>query len=223
VKQKEQLMSTRKMIISVLVLLLVTTLAGVLHWNGLPDPMASHWDINDQVNGTMPKLWGVFLMPLISLGLFLLFLLIPAIDPLKANIAKFRGAFNLFIAFMTLFLMYVQGLILAWNLGFTHFKMSESLLPAVGLLFILIGFMIRKAKRNFFIGIRTPWTLSSDKVWDETHRVGSILFIASGVLALTGVFFGGATAFLLILIPLMVSTIFLVVYSYVLYQAEMKA
>jgi uncharacterized membrane protein len=171
----------------------------------------------------MPKLWGVFLMPLISLGLFLLFLLIPAIDPLKANIAKFRGAFNLFIAFMTLFLMYVQGLILAWNLGFTHFKMSESLLPAVGLLFILIGFMIRKAKRNFFIGIRTPWTLSSDKVWDETHRVGSILFIASGVLALTGVFFGGATAFLLILIPLMVSTIFLVVYSYVLYQAEMKA
>lgn len=216
-------MSTRKMIVSVLVLLLVTTLAGVLHWNGLPDPMASHWGINDQVNGTMPKFWGVFLMPLISLGLFLLFLLIPAIDPLKANIAKFRGEFNLFIAFMTLFLMYVQGLMLAWNLGFTHFKMSESLLPAVGLLFILIGFMIRKAKRNFFIGIRTPWTLSSDKVWDETHRVGSILFIASGVLALIGVFFGGVTAFLLIIIPLMASTIFLVIYSYVLYQAETKA
>jgi uncharacterized membrane protein len=215
-------MSTRKMIVSVLVLLLVTTLAGVLHWNGLPDPMASHWGINDQVNGTMSKFWGVFLMPLISLGLFLLFLLIPAIDPLKANIAKFRGAFNLFIAFMTLFLMYVQGLTLAWNLGFTHFKMSESLLPAVGLLFILIGFMIRKAKRNFFIGIRTPWTLSSDKVWDETHRVGSILFIASGVLALIGVFFGGGMAFLLILVPLLVSTVFLVIYSYVLYQREMK-
>ena len=194
-------MSTRKMIVSVLVLLLVTTLAGVLHWNGLPDPMASHWGINDQVNGTMPKFWGVFLMPLISLGLFLLFLLIPVIDPLKANIAKFRGAFNLFIAFMTLFLMYVQGLTLAWNLGFTHFKMSESLLPAIGLLFILIGLMIRKAKRNFFIGIRTPWTLSSDKVWDETHRVGSILFIASGILALVGVLFGGVIAFLLNLNP----------------------
>ena len=82
-------------------------MAGVLHWNQLPDPMASHWDINDQVNGTMPKFWGVFLLPLISLGLFLLFLLIPAIDPLKANIAKFRDTFNLFIVFMTLFLMYV--------------------------------------------------------------------------------------------------------------------
>jgi len=216
-------MSTRKMIVSVLVLLLVTTLAGVLHWNGLPDPMASHWGINDQVNGTMSKFWGVFLMPLISLGLFLLFLLIPAIDPLKANIAKFRGAFNLFIVFMTLFLMYVQGLTLAWNLGFTHFKMSESLLPAVGLLFILIGFMIRKAKRNFFIGIRTPWTLSSDKVWDETHRVGSILFMVSGALALVGAFFGGEMAFLLILIPVLSSTLFLVIYSYVLYLKETKA
>ena len=93
--------------------------------------MASHWDINDQVNGTMPKLWGVFLMPLISLGLFLLFLLIPAIDPLKANIAKFRGAFNLFIAFMTLFLMYVQGLILAWNL-WLHSPQDERIAPACG-------------------------------------------------------------------------------------------
>jgi len=216
-------MSTRKMIVSVLVLLLVTTLAGVLHWNGLPDPMASHWGINDQVNGTMPKFWGVFLVPLISLGLFLLFLLIPAIDPLKANIAKFRDAFNLFMAFITLFLMYVQGLTLAWNLGFTHFKMSTSLMPALGLLFILVGYMIRKAKRNFFIGIRTPWTLSSDKVWDETHRVGSWLFIGSGVLAILGSFFGGMTAFWFLFVPLIGSAVFLVIYSYVLYQKEMKA
>ena len=216
-------MSTRKMIVSVLVLLLVTTLAGVLHWNGLPDPMASHWGINDQVNGTMPKFWGVFLMPLISLGLFLLFLLIPAIDPLKANIAKFRDTFNLFIAFMVLFLIYVQGLTLAWNLGFTNFKMSTSLMPALGLLFILVGFMIRKAKRNFFIGIRTPWTLSNDKVWDETHRVGSWLFMGSGVLAIIGSFFGGMTAFWFLFAPLIGSAIFLVIYSYLLYQQETKA
>ena len=202
-------MSTRMTLVIVLVLLLVSALAGVLLWNRLPDPMASHWDINDQVNGTMPKFWGVFLTPLISLGMFLLFLLIPAIDPLKANIAKFRDAFNLFIAFMVLFLIYVQGLTLAWNLGFTHFKMSTSLMPALGLLFILIGFMIRKAKRNFFIGIRTPWTLSSDKVWDETHRVGRWLFMGSGVLAILGSFFGGMTAFWFLFVPLIGSAIFL--------------
>ena len=103
-------MSTRKTVVIVLALVLVSTLAGVLHWNQLPDLMASHWDINDQVTGTMPKFWGVFLMPLISLGMLLLFLLIPEIDPLKVNIAKFRDLFNLFIVFMTLFLMYVYGL-----------------------------------------------------------------------------------------------------------------
>jgi uncharacterized membrane protein len=216
-------MSTRKTIVIVLVLVLVSTFAALVHWNQFPDPMASHWDINDQVNGTMPKFWGVFLMPLISLMMFALFLLIPEIDPLKANIAKFRDLFNLFIVFMTLFLMYVYGLSLAWNLGFTQFKMGESLLPATGLLFILIGYILRRAKRNFFIGIRTPWTLSSDKVWDETHRVGSGLFILSGIFALIGVFFGSITAFLFILIPLMVSTTFLIIYSYVLYRAETNA
>jgi len=216
-------MSTRTTVVIVLVLLLASALAGLLLWNRLPDPMASHWDINDQVNGTMPRFWGVFLMPLISLGMLLLFLLIPAIDPLKGNIARFRGVFNLFIAFIMLFMVYIYGLTLAWNLGFTQFKMSTSLLPAMGLLFILIGIMLRKARRNFFIGIRTPWTLSSDKVWDETHRLGGWLFAGSGLLAILGSFFGGMTAFLFLLIPLIGSTIFLVVYSYLLYVRETRS
>ncbi len=216
-------MSTRTTLGIVVILLIASALAGALLWNRLPDPMASHWNIRDQANGTMPKFWGVFLMPLISLAMLLLFLIIPEIDPLKANIAKFRETFNLFIVFMMLFLTYIYGLTLAWNLGFTHFQMSEMLLPALGLLFILIGFLLRKAKRNFFIGIRTPWTLSSDHVWDETHRVGSVLFIISGVLALIGSLFGNLIALLLILVPLIGSVVFLVIYSYLLYAQETKA
>ena len=142
--------------------------------------MASHWGVNDQVNGTMSRFWGAFLMPLMSLAMLGLFLLIPAIDPLKANIAQFRGPFNLFIVLMIVFLTYVHGLTIAWNLGYTGFQMSTALLPAMGLLFIFVGYMLAKAKRNFFIGIRTPWTLSSDTVWDKTHALGSKLFIASG-------------------------------------------
>ncbi len=216
-------MSTRTTTLLVVILIAAALLAGLLLWNRLPDPMASHWGFNDQVDGRMSKAWGIFLMPLMSLGLFLLFLVIPNIDPLKANIAQFRGMFNLFILFVMLFLVYVYGLTLAWNLGFTHFRMSQSLLPAIGLLFILVGFMLRRAKRNFFIGIRTPWTLSSDKVWDETHRLGSILFIASGLLALVGALLGGSLAFVLIFFPLMGSTLLLVVYSYLLYVQETKS
>lgn len=216
-------MSTRTTTLVVLLMVVAATLVGLLFWNRLPDPMASHWDINDQVNGYIPKFWGVFMLPLITLGMMVLFLVIPSIDPLKANIAQFRGAFNLFIVLIVAFMLYIYGLSLAWNLGYTGFKMSGAMLPALGLLFIFIGFMLRQAKRNFFIGIRTPWTLSSDTVWNETHRIGAVLFMISGVLAFIGGFFGGTAAFWFMFVPIIGSTIFLLVYSYVLYQRETRA
>ena len=204
-------------------MIIAATLAGLFFWNRPPDPMAYHWNVNDQVDGYIAKFWGVFMLPLITLGMFVLFLVIPAIDPLKANIAKFREAFNLFIVLIVAFMMYIHGLMLAWNLGYTGFKMSGAMLPAIGLLFIFVGFMLRQAKRNFFIGIRTPWTLSSDRVWEETHRLGAVLFMISGAFAFIGGLFGGTTAFWLMFIPIMGSTLFLLVYSYVLYRRETKA
>lgn len=216
-------MITRTTTLIVLILIAGAALAGLLLWNQLPDPMASHWNVNDQVDGYMPKVWGVFLMPLVTLGLFVLFLVLPSIDPLKANIAQFRDAFNLFIVLMVAFMLYVHALTLAWSLGYTGFNMSTAMLPAMGLLFVLIGSLLRKAKRNFFIGIRTPWTLSSDTVWDKTHQIGAVLFMASGVLAVIGGLVGGTTAFWMLFIPLIGSTLFLVTYSYVLYRNETRA
>lgn len=216
-------MSTKTTFSIVLTLIAIAVVAGGLLWNQLPDQMASHWNANDQVDGTMSKFWGVFLMPLVALGLFLLFQVIPNIDPHKANIAQFRETFNLFIVFMIIFLLYIHGLTLAWSLGYSNFKMSSAMLPFIGLLFIFIGYLLRKSKRNFFIGIRTPWTLSSDSVWDKTHQLGSILFILSGAFAAAGAFFGGMTSFWLMFVPLSGSTIFLVVYSYLLYRSETRA
>jgi len=216
-------MSTKSTIITSAILITIAIAAGVLLWNQLPAQMASHWDINDQVNGYMPKFWGVFLMPLITSGMLILFLVVPGMDPLKANIAQFRESFNLFIVLIVTFMLYIHGLTLAWSLGFTNFKMSTAMLPFMGVLFIAIGFILKKAKRNFFIGIRTPWTLSSDSVWDKTHQLGSVLFMASGVLAVIGGFFGGMVAFWMMFIPLIGSSLLLVIYSYVLYRAETKA
>lgn len=216
-------MKTSTTSIIVLTLIAIAVIAGALLWNQLPDQMASHWNANDEVNDTMPKFWGVFLMPLVVLGMFGLFIAVPNIDPLKANIAQFRGLFNLFIVLITVFMLYIQGLTLAWSLGYQSFKMSNAMLPFLGILFMFIGYMLRQAKRNFFIGIRTPWTLSSDTVWDKTHQLGSVLFVASGALAFIGSFFGGMTAFWLLFIPLIGSTVFLVIYSYVLYRNETKA
>ena len=216
-------MTTRTTTIIVLILIAAATIAGLLLWDQFPEQMASHWNENDQVDGYMPKFWGVFLMPLVTLGMFLLFLVIPNIDPLKANIAQFRDTFNLFVTFIIGFMIYVHALTLLWNLGYTNFKLSQAMLPAMGLLFIVIGSLLRKAKRNFFIGIRTPWTLSSDYVWDKTHQLGAVLFTVSGVLAVIGGFFGGMIAFWFLFVPMISSTIFVLVYSYILYQKEIKA
>jgi len=215
-------MTTKTTTIITLILIALALLAGMALWNQLPEQMASHWDSNDQVNGYVSKFWGVFLMPLITLGMLVLFLVLPGMDPLKANIAQFRESFNLFIVLIVAFMLYTHGLTLAWSLGYQDFKMSAAMLPFMGVLFIAIGFMLRKAKRNFFIGIRTPWTLSSDSVWDKTHQVGSVLFMVSGAMAIIGGFFGGTSAFWLMFAPLIGSSLFLVVYSYVLYRGETK-
>jgi len=216
-------MSTKLTLILALALIAIAAIAGVALWDKLPEQTASHWNVNNEVDGTMPKFWGALLMPLVTLGMLALFIIFPNIDPLKANIAQFRKTFNLFILFIVAFMLYIHGLTLAWNLGYQNFKMSAAMLPVIGVLFIFIGFMLRKAKRNFFIGIRTPWTLSSDTVWDKTHQLGSTLFMLSGAFAVIGTFFGGTTAFLLALVPLIGSTLFLVIYSYALYRRETKA
>lgn len=215
-------MTTKLTSIITLSLISIALIAGLMFWNQMPEQMASHWNVNDQVDGYISKFWGVFLMPLVTLGMFALFLAVPNIDPLKANIAQFRETFNIFIALIVAFMLYIHGLTLAWSLGYQDFKMSAAMLPFMGILFIAIGYLLRQAKRNFFIGIRTPWTLSSDTVWEKTHQLGSVLFMLSGAFAIAGGFFGGITAFWLMFVPLIGSSLFLVVYSYVLYRNETK-
>lgn len=215
-------MTARTAFLISLALTAAALLAGLLLWERLPDAMASHWNVRDEADGFMPKFWGVVLLPLVSAALLALLFLLPQTDPLKANLAQFRGTYHLFVVCVAVFMSGIHGLTLAWNLGF-RFAMSSAVMPMLGLLFFVVGYLLRETKRNFFVGIRTPWTLSSDAVWEKTHRLGAVLFMASGALALLGGFFGGTTALALLLLPSLGSALFLTVYSYVLYRRETRA
>lgn len=184
----------------------------------MPAMMASHWDFSGQVNGYMPKFWGLFLLPVMSLFLFGLFLLIPKIDPLKANVAKFQTYFDGFILVFEIFFLYIYLLTIFWSLGY-RFDMTAAMMPALAMLFYYLGIMIGKAERNFFIGIRTPWTLSSDSVWKKTHAKGGKLFKAAAVLTALGFFFP-AYAFILMFVPIISISIYLTVYSYFEFKKE---
>lgn len=202
-------------------ILFVVTLSfalGYYFYPLMPQNMASHWGVGGDVNGYMPKFWGLFLMPVITLAMWLMFLLIPTIDPKKSNIDKFRGYFDGFIAAIILFLFYIYCLTMAWNLGW-RFDMGRALSPALAILFYCAGILIEKARPNWFIGIRTPWTLSSDVVWQKTHQLGAKLFKICAVLALGGLAFPGL-AFYLVFAPVIFSALYLFVYSYFAYKRE---
>jgi len=156
----------------------------------------------------------------VLLGIALLFFVIPRVDPLRDNIQKFRGHYEGFMIVLILFMIAIELQILLWGIGT---KISPNLVLPIGVGFLIFyaGILIGHAKRNWFIGIRTPWTLSSDAVWDETHRVGSTLFIASGLIALLGIPFP-KYALWLVLGPILASTVFLLFYSYFLYQKEIN-
>lgn len=186
----------------------------------LPESIASHWNAQGQVDGYMPKFWGLFLMPIISACLLLLFLFIPNIDPLKANIQEFRRYYDGFIVLMMLFLLYLYLLTIFWNLG-VRFNMTQVLATAFGLLFYYLGILIEHSRRNWFIGIRTPWTMSSDEVWEKTHRIGGKLFKIAGAFALFGVLLPEYAIFIMI-VPILLASVYTVVYSYYAYRQIAK-
>jgi uncharacterized membrane protein len=184
----------------------------------MPERMASHWNERGQVDDYMTKFWGLFLMPFISIGLFLLFILIPKIDPLKTNIEKFKKYYDTFIMSIILFLFYIYLLTILWNVGI-KFDMVQFLTPALGILFYYCGVLIQNTKRNWFIGIRTPWTLSSERVWEKTHSIGGKLFKIAGIIAFLGILFRNYSLFF-VLVPIILVAIYTVIYSYLEYQKE---
>ncbi len=191
---------------------------GAYFYGQMPDRMASHWSFQGEPDGHMSKFWALFLMPMVSVFLFLLLLVAPKIDPLKRNIEEFRRYFDAFVVLIITFLFYIYLLTLFWNLGY-RFDMGQLMAPAMGVLFYACGILIKNAKRNWFIGIRTPWTLSSDSVWRKTHKLGAGLFKASGLIAFLGILLP-QYSFYFIMGPVLFSATFAIVYSYLQYRKE---
>jgi uncharacterized membrane protein len=197
-------------------LVMASLAVGVYVYPNVPDRMPSHWNAAGQVDGYMPKLLALFLIPFGSLVMLGLFLLIPRVDPLRKNIEGFRGYYDGFVALLTFYLLYIQCLSIASALGY-GLNMSQFLVPAASVLFIYLGVLLGKAKKNWFIGIRTPWTLSDERVWNETHRIGGKILILAGLVTLLGAVFP-EFALALILAPLISVTIYTTYYSYHLYK-----
>lgn len=193
-------------------------IASALLYPSLPAQMATHWNASGSVNGYQNRFWGAFLLPLIMIGIAALLLVIPRIDPLRANIAAFRGSYDALIIAITAFIAITHAQILTWNLGY-HISPNTTLPVGIAILFCFVAYVLRHAKRNWFIGVRTPWTLSSDAVWDSTNTQASWLFWIAAVIALAGLVWPRLAVFFII-VPAIAIAIYVMVYSYVRYQRE---
>ncbi len=211
-------MKTKTTWIVLAIIAAASLVMGLAVYGMLPEQVASHWNAQGEADGYSSALSGVLFLPAILVGMALLMMFIPAIDPLKENIAAFREDYNSMIVGMAGFMLYLHILTLLWNLN-VEFKMNSLLAPGFGGLFFLIGEMIGKARRNFFIGVRTPWTLSSDRVWQRTHERASVGYKAAGALTLLAIPFS-QWAMLFMLVPVLGVSLYVVVYSYFEFQNE---
>lgn len=209
-----------------IIVLVLTVILGLVIGNDLPDDVKipTHWNAHGEADSWAGKTLGLTLLPGISLVMLLFFMFFPWFSPRYSEQAKrFDRILPTLAAILTLILsaMYLLSLMVAGN---AEFNGSELLWVIIGILFILLGNLMPKLPSSFFIGIRTPWTLSSEEVWRKTHRTGGKAFVTGGVFfVLAGVignFIG--LGIILFYIILGLTVIYPIAYSYIAYRKLIK-
>ena len=200
-----------------LLLLAASWVIAVYFYRHFPALVATHWDSSGRVNGYMGRTGGAFFLPVLLSGMYALFLVLPALDPRRQRYESFAPVYHVFkaaILGILLLLFIASGM---YNLGYAvNIATITPLL--IGLLFIILGNYMGKIKRNWFIGIRTPWTMSSEDVWNKTHRMGGYLMVACGLLMLAVPLVPGKAGFLLVMGAVLTFALATTAYSYLVYR-----
>jgi uncharacterized membrane protein len=206
----------KKILIIAFIAVIASFAAGAIFYNQMPGQMITHWNAYGVPDGFSPKIIGMFAIPATSLVIILILLGVFYLDPLKNNIKKFINYYYGIILAVVIFLFYIEILTIVSNLN-REFNLVLFLVPALAALFYYIGIVVSKAKRNWVVGIRTPWTLSSDYVWDKTHKLSGILFKISAIITLLSLI-SAKYALMFTLTPLILTALISIVYSYIIYS-----
>jgi uncharacterized membrane protein len=205
----------RKIVLTAAVLALLATALSVAFYDRLPDPVPTHFDMAGTPNGFTPKPFGAFILPFLIAVLGLILSVLPAISPRGYTLEAFRRVFEI-VSITILAVIFVIGIVaLLQALGWRP-PLDRVIDPLIGVILIVIGNFMGKLRRNFFIGIRTPWTLADEEVWYRTHRFGGPLFVIAGIVLMAAPFFGAGVTF--VLPVLLLAALIPVVYSYVIYR-----
>jgi len=200
-------------------LLAGTVVFSLVVYSRLPERVPVHWGLSGEPDRYGSRLEGAFLVPAIMTVVLVLMRWLPSVDPRRANIEKFRDSYDLMVLVVMAFMAVIHVLVLGVSLGWPV-NITTVVLAGVGLLFVILGNMLPRARSNFMFGIRTPWTLSSDSVWARTHRVGGYAMVAGGLVTIAAAFVGQPWGIAIAFTSLMVGGLAPIVYSYILWSRE---
>lgn len=197
-----------------LVLIVCAFLLTIVFYNKLPDSIPIHWNVSGEIDGYGSKIFGVFMAPVIMIFTWIVMKYFPKIDPKKNNYKKFEKSYSIIVNLLITFFLILHVVILLAAMGY-EVSIDKIVPLIVGILFIVIGNYLPKSKRNYFYGIKTPWTLSSDVSWRKTHRLGGKLFIISGgTVILSSFFLEGKVKIVIVIAAIFVTVIVLLIGSY---------
>jgi len=198
-------------------LFLTSIIIWLLSYANLPAEIPRQWDFSGQISNYSSKLLLFLLLHGVMLGVYLLLLAAPKIDPKKTNYAYFRkGYYMMLNSILTLFFAINMGLL---YVGLGNTLAVHSLVgPLIGMLFIVIGNYMPQIKPNYFIGIRLPWTLANEIVWRKTHQLGGKMFFLGGIILLFLFFLTGIWAGVVIGTAFMIAIVVPIIYSYLIFN-----
>ncbi|PFF05446.1 hypothetical protein CN315_24050 [Bacillus cereus] len=209
----------RKHLVAI-ILIFITGLAWAYAWPNLPDAMAVHWG-TEGVNGYASKFNAMLLLLGIMIFTYVLLTITPKIDPKKKNYDKFSKGYMIINYSVVVLLFLVNMLVIGVGLGY-DIPMNSTPLILVGLLFIVIGNYLPQCKPNYFVGIKTPWTLSNEEVWRKTHRFSGKVFVVLGIIMILSVFVPVMWKSF-VMVGIIIGAVGLTMgYSYVAYKKELK-
>lgn len=201
----------------IIILILLPFIILPFIWNELPGQIPIHWNIRGQADGFAPKGWGAFVLPFTGIFLYILLLLIPYIDPKKRldPNQKPLPAIRFFFAIFTTALFaitIVETFHSSTNMNFFVFLL-------VTLIFLVFGNYMATIKPNYFIGVRTPWTLEDPGIWKKTHKLTGKLWTTASLVLILLLFLLPTDLFFYFFIGIViVISLYPVVYSYLLYR-----
>jgi uncharacterized membrane protein len=194
----------------------LTVLVSVLASPEMPAEMATHWNASGDGDGTMSRPFALGLVPAITAITVGFFAVLPRVDP-RTDYAEFRDAYDAMALATAGFLAYTHVVLVLFNAGY-EFGVLQAIAPAIGGIYVVGGFVTDRAEQNWFVGVRTPWTLEDETVWARTNHVLARVLQAGGLVAAAGVLVP-AYALSLVVAPAVVAAIGGVGYSYYAYQA----